>query len=318
MANYTQLNLKQAASILSLYGLGEIVSITPMSTGISNSNYRIDLLDPKNRSVLLKISNDKNQQELLHEQTILQYLKDLHYPYSLAPYCTLKQELVYSFEHFHGVIYPFLQGVILSPTQEVCLQIGQALGQLHQLNDKYSNNKIRHHSQVGFDHNDINPKHETMLKIDGLYSLCRDLLPLDTAEFYELLDKRQGLIHGDLYHDNVLFHQGKLLTLLDFEQSGIGPQLLDIGISISGSCLTSEKELDRELIESYLHGYQKSCPLSEQELKYMDDFIVLGLISIALWRVKRFNILGLDKTKVDNYKELLNRARTFKKYKDHA
>jgi homoserine kinase type II len=318
MANYTQLSLNQVQMILSLYGPGKIERMTPMSTGISNSNYRLDLTGSDVKSVLLKISNDKNQNELQQEQEILKLLQEHQYPYSLAPFSTLKGELVYSFEHLHGVIFPFVQGEILSPCSDVCEQIGMALGRLHALNDQLPTEKIRHHSTVGFDHQNITPQHETMLKMAGLYSQCRELLPVDPTEFYQLLNLRQGLIHGDLYYDNVLFQHGKLLTLLDFEQAGIGPQLLDIGISISGTCLTAQKELDRELIESYLHGYQKSHSLSKIELQYMDDCIILGLISIALWRVKRFNILGLDKTKIDNYKELLNRASTFKKYKDHA
>jgi homoserine kinase type II len=313
MANYTHISLKQAQSILGLYGHAEIARITPMSTGISNSNYRVDLVGRNNNSLLLKISNDKNRQELQHEQDILNLLKEHNYPFSLAPLKTISGELVYNFEHLHGVLFPFVEGEILAPNKQVCEQIGSSLGQLHALASKFNHQSIRPHNNVGFDHYDITPKHETMLKIEGLYSQCRELLPSDPSEFYHLLNQRQGLIHGDLYYDNVLFQNGKLLTLLDFEQAGIGPQLLDIGISISGSCISAQKELDRELIESYLLGYQKFYPLSKNELKYIDESIILGLISIALWRVKRFNILELDKTKTDNYIELLNRASTFKK-----
>lgn len=38
-----------------------------------------------------------------------------------------------------------------------------------------------------------------------------------------------GLFHGDFQPGNVLFHEGRIETILDWELAGIGPQLLDIG-----------------------------------------------------------------------------------------
>ncbi|ANK79374.1 MAG: hypothetical protein TEF_00170 [Rhizobiales bacterium NRL2] len=39
----------------------------------------------------------------------------------------------------------------------------------------------------------------------------------------------QGLFHGDYQPGNVLFHEGRITAILDWELAGIGPQLLDIG-----------------------------------------------------------------------------------------
>ena len=52
-----------------------------------------------------------------------------------------------------------------------------------------------------------------------------------------------GVIHGDLYFDNSLFDAGELVTLIDFEQSGRGRHILDLGIAISGSCLDFRREV---------------------------------------------------------------------------
>ena len=71
MASYTQISLQEAEEILKLYGRSKVLKITPLSLGISNSNYRVDL---EEGSVLLKISNDKNQLQLSEEQAILLYL----------------------------------------------------------------------------------------------------------------------------------------------------------------------------------------------------------------------------------------------------
>jgi homoserine kinase type II len=313
MANYTYISPEQVQSILKLYGLPQLLSMLPMSSGISNSNYRIDLQN--NKSVLLKISNDKNFHQLEEEQSILHKLKEIDHPLSLAPLQTLDGRFVYQFENFHGVIFPFVHGEIKKPNLQVCFQIGEALAKLHLYGKKIDLDTIRHHGQVGFDHNHLEAKSEVIQYITGLYEECCDLLPNVSSAFFQLLNQKTGLIHGDLYYDNVLFQNDKVLTLLDFEQAGVGPLLLDIGISISGTCLNQQKELDRQLIQSYLQGYQNVAPLNDDELKYIDDSIILGLISIALWRVKRFNMHGIDQQKKDNYKELIARAQYFKKNK---
>ena len=65
-----------------------------------------------------------------------------------------------------------------------------------------------------------------------------------------------GVIHGDLYFDNSLFKNGKIVTLIDFEQSGRGRFILDLGIAISGSCLNRDKSnIDLNLLENFLKGY---------------------------------------------------------------
>ena len=58
----------------------------------------------------------------------------------------------------------------------------------------------------------------------GLGERIRDRL-LDTAP-----DRGDvGVFHGDFQTNNVLFHDGRLVALLDWEISGIGRQLLDVG-----------------------------------------------------------------------------------------
>ncbi len=42
-------------------------------------------------------------------------------------------------------------------------------------------------------------------------------------------DARTGLVHGDLWHDNTLWHDGKLTAVLDWDCAGVGPAGIDLG-----------------------------------------------------------------------------------------
>jgi homoserine kinase type II len=119
-----------------------------------------------------------------------------------------------------------------------------------------------------------------------------------------------GVIHGDLYFDNTLFNDNELTTVLDFEQSGRGLYILDIGISLSGTALKNDEVCD-EYVDAYLEGYQKFRKIPQQEINLINKSIILGLFSIAVWRMERFIYKKIDPSKSDNYKELLERAEQF-------
>jgi homoserine kinase type II len=121
---------------------------------------------------------------------------------------------------------------------------------------------------------------------------------------------KESVIHGDLYYDNTLFNNEKLGVILDFEQSGRGEAILDLGISISGTCL-EKGMIIAPLVSSYLEGYQSVRPLPKEEKAHLIDAICLGLLSISLWRIKRFKEKNMTPLMAASYKELLYSAQMF-------
>ncbi|MGZ3807194.1 MAG: phosphotransferase [Bacteriovorax sp.] len=304
MASYTQIGLSEAEQILKLYGRSNVIKLTPLSLGISNSNYRVDLID---ESVLLKISNDKNQSQLSEEQSILLYLKQRGYPYSLKPFSLTDGSLVYRYENYFGVLYPFVQGIPPGPSDYTCKEVGKALAQLHSLkHDPDALNRLRPHENVGFGAREILDYVHTPKSPDDFKLLFNKLFPDQLKAFIGTSFER-GIIHGDLYYDNTLFDKNIISSVLDFEQAGIGEYVLDLGISISGTCLEKGRIIS-PLVQSYLSGYEEVRPLTTAEKHHLNEAIILGLFSIALWRIKRFKEGHLNPLMADSYRDLLTRA----------
>lgn len=73
----------------------------------------------------------------------------------------------------------------------------------------------------------------------------------------------QGLIHGDLFRDNVLLSGDTVAGLLDFESASRGSYVYDLMVTILAWCFGSQLEPD--LVRAMLQGYASVRPLSAQE-----------------------------------------------------
>lgn len=72
-----------------------------------------------------------------------------------------------------------------------------------------------------------------------------------------------GLIHGDLFRDNVLWSNEELSSLIDFESASSGPLAYDVMVTLLAWCFGDR--LDHTLARSLIAGYTKVRPLSEEE-----------------------------------------------------
>jgi homoserine kinase type II len=278
MGTFTTLNTDQINHILDFYKLGTAMEIVPTTEGTSNTNYQVIL--ENNERVLLKVCNDKTLEQLQNEQTILEVLDKYKYKYSLAPYRTEAGKSIYQYDNYFGVVFPFVDARPPERNEKTCKQIGMALAELHSLQiQKEDLDLIRAHDLVGHGgiglYEYVNSAHAQEDFRDAFNKIFpRQLIDLP----YDLFPA--GIIHGDLYYDNSLFKNKKLVTLIDFEQAGRGRYLLDIGISISGSCLTEDgSNIDPSLLTSFMKGYRKKRKLINIEEDFLNEAILVGLFS---------------------------------------
>ncbi|MCO4793148.1 MAG: phosphotransferase [Bacteriovoracaceae bacterium] len=310
MGSYTKIDKNIAQSIIDQYGLGEVTSLRALSLGISNSNYKLTTADKS--SYLLKISNDKSSAELKEEMEIMSILSDKRFPYSLTPFKTKKSKLVYFQDDYFGVIFPFVEGIPPGPADMTCRMIGEGLATLHSIKwSKEDLESIRPYEAVGYGPDNIIEYLDSSSCPEDFKKEFNKAFP-NKLEHWKKAKHEIGLVHGDLYYDNTLFHNDILKVMLDFEQSGTGELLLDLGICISGTCL-EKGHIITPLIDSFLSGYESIRPLPEIEKKMLDQAISLGLFSISLWRIKRFTEGSLNTLMADSYKELIQRANNYRK-----
>ncbi len=119
------------------------------------------------------------------------------------------------------------------------------------------------------------------------------------------LDTRseKGLIHGDIYWDNLLFNTGKFKALLDFEEACRYYLLYDIAMTCLGCCVLNGC-FDTKKMKSLLAGYQSARKLPLFYEKQLKVFVVYAATAGSFWRFKQYNIKFPGHDKADSYKEL--------------
>jgi homoserine kinase type II len=97
-----------------------------------------------------------------------------------------------------------------------------------------------------------------------------------------------GVIHGDLFRDNVLWTAGELAALLDFESASAGVFAYDIMVCVHAWCYGAAYDL--ALIEALLSGYEQVRPLSADEVAALPAQGALAALRFATTRLTDFSL----------------------------
>jgi Ser/Thr protein kinase RdoA (MazF antagonist) len=88
-----------------------------------------------------------------------------------------------------------------------------------------------------------------------------------------------GMVHADMYAENVLFRAGEAYPI-DFDDCGFGYWMYDIGIALSEWLWTEEWPYIRD---AFLEGYTQIRPLPESQLAHLDLFMAARYAELSLW-----------------------------------
>jgi len=143
--------------------------------------------------------------------------------------------------------------------------------------------------------------HEFVLFLSEQIQVLRPIL--------ENADLPKGIIHGDVFPDNCLFEGEKLRAIIDWEEVAVGPLLLDVAITICGFCFPHNR-FSAPLANAFLETYQSIRPLTDQEKASIKHFIDFGLLAIAFWRFRQFNVRHYDPDLQMKHQEMVERLQS--------
>ena len=124
--------------------------------------------------------------------------------------------------------------------------------------------------------------------------------------FIEIGDLPFGLVHADLFDDNIIWN-GKQHFILDFEELGKLPFVMDIGMLIVGS-FSANQDINYKLAASFLHEYQKNRKLTQNEKEAIYDYTIFAAACTAFWRFRQYRVLVPDESKQNRYSEMQSLA----------
>jgi homoserine kinase type II len=268
MAVYTILSASDLENILSSYSLGKLQSFEPISSGIENTNY---FLKTKREELetdwVLTIFENLEVEALPFFCELTTHLSraGLSVP---APVRDQVNEFFFSFEGKAGLIVPRLWGdSVVVPSADDCFQVGVYLAEMHlavrdfprrrSLERDYDWMEARRDALEGF-------------VPEADYQLLVDSLARYQAYQFELLECPQGVVHGDLFRDNVLFHEGQVSGVIDFYHACDATLLFDLAVAANDWAVSSDVCAagivhNTENLRGIITGYQSRRPWTALE-----------------------------------------------------
>ena len=290
MAVYTIFDRRTAASVAESYSLGKFIKVTGIPAGSVNTLY---LLETTRGKFFLKIDEAKGMVEAQRELELLQFLRTKGF--------RCPQPLVdrngHLLRQYHGKplsLSSLLPGKTLSEVQMTpahLTHVGQLLALLHQLSEHAPKSEENRFS---------------FPRILALYQEVREYLPgyfkhvvhtLDDEVTYqqEYYEDRlpKGLVHGDVFADNLLFRGEKVVGLLDFEAACYGKFLFDLATTVNSLCYC-EGHFVIERFDALLNGYQSRRPLSLVEWDAFPNELRFSALRFTVTRLKDFFLHPMD------------------------
>lgn len=115
-----------------------------------------------------------------------------------------------------------------------------------------------------------------------------------------------GVIHGDLFRDNVLWSETEIAALLDFESACMGPFVYDLMVCVWAWCYTAALQAER--VSALFAGYCSVRPLSLSERAQLPIEGALACLRFATTRLTDFELRALPgETPARDYRRFLRR-----------
>ena len=262
VAVYTDIADAELRAFLADYDIGELVSVIGIAEGVENSNYL--LITDRDRHILTLYEKRVARDDLPFFLGLMHHLstRGIACPTPLATRDgTTLRELVGR----PAVIVSFLDGVW--PRRiwpEHCQSLGQALARFHMAGQDYDGQRANDLSIVGFrplfEHSrarasEVSPGLAD--EIDGEITALEADWPSDLP---------QGIIHADLFPDNVFFADGAVSGLIDFYFSCNDFFAYDIAICLNAWCFEVDGDFNVTKARHLLRAYRSLRPFLPAEL----------------------------------------------------
>ena len=280
MAVFTTVSEAQLAAWLDDYSLGQLLELQGIASGIENTNYFVTTTHGR---FVLTLFEKLSVHELPFYLNLMAHLARHGIPCP-NPVANRFNQFLGEFNGKPACIVSRLNGkATTTPNHEQCAAIGAMLGQMHIAGQSFA--------QIMPDPRGAAWRAVAAAQVRpfldaGQAALLSSEVALQAQQDWTFLP--QGVIHADLFCDNVLLEDNRVGGLIDFYFACSAALLYDVAITVNDWCMSPDGRLDVPRTQTLLRAYDAVRPLLASERVAWP--LLLRVAALRFWLSRLFDM----------------------------
>ena len=280
MSVFTRVTEAEFAVWLKDYSLGSLLELKGIAAGIENTNY---FVTTSNGRFVLTLFEKLSAKELPFYLDLMAHLARHGIPCP-APMADRHNRFLGELNGKPACIVSRLSGHSLArPEVSHCAAVGAMLGQMHIAGQSFGKAMANPRGTAW--------RSQTALQVHPFLSVNdASLLDSEVAfhEQHSLQELPQGVVHGDLFRDNVLFDGARIGGVIDFYFACNDSMLYDVAITANDWCLNDDETLNPERTRALLAAYHTERPFTDEEKALWP--VALRLAALRFWISRLYDL----------------------------
>ena len=298
MARLTRLDDDDLRALADAFALGEVTAWGEVPAGTINSNH---WLEAGGRRWFLRVNEGKREEDVRYEADLIGELAARGVATPRPVSSTAGQPLVLRRDRWVSV-FPWIAGsqrALGEVTAGDARAVGAALARLHRagagLANRFGRDGIYTTGHIAARAVSLaaDPRTAGDPALAAAVAEAGEEMAWLAERAGERAGAPRGIIHGDLFRDNVLFAaDGAVAALLDFEQASLGAWIYDLAVCANAWCYTDQ--VVPELCRALAAGYREVRPLEPVERALLWTELRAAAVRFCVTRITDVYLPGAD------------------------
>ena len=263
MAVYTKINKKDLSIINKIFDKKKFVSFKGIKQGIENTNY---LIRTRNEKFILTIFEKRvSKNEIPFFMKLMDQLNGskINCP---KPLKNNNDKYLIKLKGKTACIVSFLKGKDKKNLNlKNCYDVGKMVAQMH-----LSTKKIKLYRKNSMGLKNLYPLLNSIKFKSKKFDNLEKFLKINFKDIKKKWPKKlpSGIIHGDLFIDNIFFNNNKLSGIIDFYFAANDYFMYEIAICVNALCFDKSKNrfiLNKKKVKNLIKGYESIKNISNKE-----------------------------------------------------
>lgn len=284
MGTFRTLSAADVTAICAAFGVRGYRAHAPIEAGTINTNLRVDTDGGR---FFLRVNEGKALEDVVREAAIVAHVAAAGVP-TPAPLRASDGAPTLAWSGAYVSVFPWVEGRVLGRADLApgnARAAGEALAALHRAGTDFGDRRPGR-----YEPDEIARRFERIAAEHGRDPELTDAVALLGPELERLARARRpglpsGVIHGDLFIDNVLYaDDGHLTALLDFEQASWGRLAYDVAVSALAFGFGRD-DFRADQTRAFLEGYAAHRPPTADERAAFGDELCFAACRFAVTRI---------------------------------